>query len=96
MADGGQHGSYDWFEPWRTLAKLLNIIASHAVGIIALVLIIRGLVAVINRLAPEPLEWTADGVTVSLDAIVHYFDLAVFMTFFVVAIVDLWKWARRR
>jgi hypothetical protein len=87
---------HDWLEPWWNLLKLANIITCHAVGMLFLVCVVRALEYCIGRLSPEPIVWTMSGVSVSLGQIVHYFDLATFVTFFIVALVDLVKWALRQ
>jgi hypothetical protein len=96
VAEQNHNEPYDWWETWWTLLKLLNMIAGHAVGVVALVAVIRLLELGIQLLEPDPLVWTANGVAVSLKDIVHYFDLAVFFVFFVVALIDIVKWAWRR
>jgi hypothetical protein len=84
---------YDWWEPWWTLLKLINMIASHAVGFFAIVTITRALELGIGLVSAQPLIWTARGATISLSDIVHYGDLVVFAAFIFVIIVDLVKWA---
>ncbi len=82
-----------WLEPWRKLLKLLNMVTAHAVGIFVIVVIRRVLEWAINLVSPLPLVWTANGVTVSLGEMANYFDLAVILAFFAVALFDLAKWA---
>jgi hypothetical protein len=88
--------AYDWIEPWRNLAKLLNIILCHATGVLALAAIARGLAFGIAFVSHDTLVWTMKDVSVSLSDIIHYFDLAMFAVFLCVAVIDIVKWAVQR
>jgi hypothetical protein len=87
--------NHDWSEPWWNLLKLANIIVCDACGVMFLVCVVRGLQYGIKTISPEPIVWTMSGVSVSLDQIIHYFDLVTVLAFILVALLDLIKWVRR-
>jgi hypothetical protein len=88
--------TYDWWNPWLSLLKLVNLIICHAFGVLAIAAIMVALEIALTQTARQPLVWTAEGVTVSLSDIVHYGDMFIFIVFFVVALIDIVKWARAR
>jgi hypothetical protein len=60
------HETYDWIEPWRNLAKLLNMIVCHALGVLAIAGVAQGLELGIELVSRQQLVWTMKGVSVSL------------------------------
>jgi hypothetical protein len=89
-----------WYERyvvvWMNLSELINLLLSHACGIVAIVGLIRGLEYGLRLVSPQPLEWEMGDYHFSLTEIVHYGDLVIFLLFFAVAILDVWRWVWRR
>ena len=83
----------DWKEPWRNLAKLLNIVIGRAVGVLAIAGVAEGLELGIESFSHKPLVGTMEGVAVSLSDIIHYFDLVIFAVFLCLALVEIVRWA---
>jgi hypothetical protein len=86
----------EWSGPWLELAKFLNMIVPHALGVVALAGIGRVASVGISIISPTVISWQIKNVVVTLDDLIHYFDLAIVILFFIKASWNLLMWAFRK
>jgi hypothetical protein len=85
----------EWLKPWLKVLKLLNLVSSHACGAIALAYVWWFVGDVVDNISGQQLSWKIGAVDITLSEVTHYADFGILAVFFVVLLVDLYKWALR-
>lgn len=98
MVDEGEGpgGWFDWNSPLREAAELIYIVLVDAGVILAIAIIAEGLKKALTLVSQEPLSWSINSYTLTLNEIVHNGDLFTFLVFIVVASWHILKWARKQ
>jgi hypothetical protein len=85
----------EWLKPWVKVLKLLNLVASHACGAIALAYVWWLVGDIIDNISGRQQSWKIGTLDITLSEVTHYADFGILAVFVVVLMVDLYRWALR-